>query len=174
MTNAVGSPIKGWLRLEALAMTAAGLLVWAGLGGGWWRFAVLVLLPDLSILGYLHGPRLGAALYNVAHSYALPVAIGTLGGVLDQRALLLTGAIWLTHIGADRLLGYGLKYPTGFRDTHLGRIGQAAAPYPLTVSASSAVSSPLSPSLPPSWQRTGEHLAQLLNPTDSTPSVPAR
>ncbi|MEP6765304.1 MAG: DUF4260 domain-containing protein [Gemmatimonadaceae bacterium] len=139
--SAVGAPVRTWLRLEASVATVAGLVVWAGLDGGWWRFLALILLPDISLIGYLWGPRAGAAFYNAAHSYALPLALGLAGGVLDNRMLLLTGTIWLTHIGLDRMLGYGLKYPSGFQDTHLGRIGRNKVPQSLL--------------------RTGEHLVEL-------------
>ena len=117
--SAVGEPVRSWLRLEALVAGIAGLVVWAGLDGGWGWFLALILVPDISLLGYLRGPRLGAGLYNAAHSYAMPLALGLVGGVFDNRMLLLTGTLWLTHIGIDRVLGYGLKYPTGFGDTHL-------------------------------------------------------
>jgi hypothetical protein len=150
--SAVASPARGWLRLEALAAGAAGLLVWAGLDGGWWWFALLIFVPDLSLAGYIWGPRVGAALYNVAHSYALPVLLGVAGGMLDQRSLLLTSAIWLTHIGANRALGYGLKYSTGFHDTHLGRVGRQPLPQVL--------------------QRTGEHLIQLLHQSEGPHAGP--
>jgi hypothetical protein len=84
--------------------------------------AALFLLPDVSFAGYLAGPRAGAAVYNVAHSYV--------GPLLMAVALLMTGAtlmgvlIWASHIGFDRALGYGLKYTTAFTDAHLGRIGR--------------------------------------------------
>ncbi|MEP6835958.1 MAG: DUF4260 domain-containing protein [Gemmatimonas sp.] len=144
----VGAPVRSWLRLEALTVTVAGLMVWAGMGGGWARFALLLLVPDLSLIGYVWGPRVGAALYNVAHSYALPLMIGVIGGALDHRALVLTSSLWITHIGIDRALGYGLKYATAFQDTHLGRVGKKA--------------------LPSSVLRTGEHFAQLVNAPDQS------
>ena len=152
--SAVGAPVRTWLRLEALVAAVAGLVVWAGLDGGWWRFLALILLPDISMLGYLWGPRVGAALYNAFHSYALPLALGLLGGVVDSRTLLLTGTLWLTHIGIDRVLGYGLKYPTGFQDTHLGRVGRNTVPRSL--------------------QRTGEHLVELFAQPDSAHQTPTR
>jgi hypothetical protein len=145
--DAVGSPIRGWLRLEALAVSAAGLVVWAALDGGWWRFALLFLVPDLSLVGYVWGARVGAGMYNLTHSYSVPLFLALAGGVMDHRALLLTSTLWLTHIGLDRALGYGLKYPTSFHDTHLGRIGRR--------------------SVPEAIQRTGEHLAQLLSAPDN-------
>lgn len=143
----VTSSVRSWLRLEAVVVAVAGTMVWAGMSGGWARFALFILIPDISFIGYVWGPRAGATIYNVAHSYVLPMAIGLVGAALDQRALLLTGALWMTHIGIDRALGYGLKYGTAFQDTHLGRIGRE--PVPAAV------------------QRTGEHLAALLTPSDS-------
>jgi hypothetical protein len=95
----------------------------------WVWFAVLFLAPDLSLLGYLLGPKAGAWLYNLGHTYALalPVLSGGLAIVLTghHRVVLLgVGLIWCAHIGFDRLLGYGLKSPEGFKVTHLGRIGR--------------------------------------------------
>ena len=147
----VGAPVRSWLRLEALTVTIAGLMVWAGMGGGWVRFALLILVPDLSLLGYVWGPRVGAAVYNAAHSYALPLIIGVVGGALDHRLLVLVSALWITHIGIDRTLGYGLKYGTSFADTHLGRLGRK--PRPLAV------------------LRTGEHLTQLLYSPDNSQTL---
>lgn len=151
--QSVGRPIRSLLRLEALAVSIAGLLVWAGMDGGWARFALLFLVPDITLVGYLWGPRVGAACYNAAHSYALPMLICVAGGMLDHRVLLLTGALWMTHIGVDRALGYGLKYASGFRDTHLGQLGRRPVP--------NAV------------MRTGEHLAVLLNTPELGESSPA-
>ena len=120
--SAVVNPVRVWLRLEAVAVFVAGLLVWIALNGGWPRFALGFLLPDLALLAYLIGPRAGAAVYNVAHSYVFPAALAIVGASFDQTSLLLAGALWTAHIGFDRMLGLGLKYPTGFADTHLGQL----------------------------------------------------
>jgi hypothetical protein len=112
------------LRLEGLAALAAALAFYAHAGFSWPAFAALLLAPDLSMIAYLAGPRTGAIGYNLAHFYALPLAllfVGSAGGVPVAAA---GGLIWIAHIGLDRALGYGLKYPTGFGDTHLGRLGQ--------------------------------------------------
>ena len=82
------------------------------------------LLVDLSMIGYLGGPRLGSITYNAAHNLVLPIVLLGLGWWTDTGWLLLAGAVFVTHIGLDRALGYGLKLPTDFRDTHLGRIGR--------------------------------------------------
>lgn len=111
------------LRLEGAAALATAVASYAYLDGGWGRFAALCLLPDLSLLGYLAGPRVGAATYNLAHGYVGPALAAAASLALGTPALLLVALIWAAHIGFDRMLGYGLKYPTAFVDTHLGRIG---------------------------------------------------
>ena len=94
--------------------------------GSWWIYAVLFLAPDLSFAGYLAGPRIGAIVYNAAHSTLAPAALMTTGFALASPLSLSIAMIWLAHIGFDRALGYGLKYAAGFSLTHLGRIGKAA------------------------------------------------
>jgi hypothetical protein len=110
------------LRAEGLAVFAAaiGLYFWADYE--WWLLLVLALAPDLSMLGYTAGARVGAAAYNSAHTYVLPVVLGFTGVLADSSLATKLALIWLTHIGLDRALGYGLKYPTGFKDTHLQRV----------------------------------------------------
>ena len=120
--SAVVNPVRVWLRLEALAVFIASVLVWIALNGGGLKFALGFLLPDLALLAYLIGPRFGAAVYNLMHSYLIPAALAVIGASLDQTPLLLVGALWTAHIGFDRMLGLGLKYPTGFADTHLGQL----------------------------------------------------
>ena len=97
------------------------LLYWLN-GGSWVLFGLLLLAPDLSMLGYLVGRRAGAGVYNVFHVYALPAALGAYGLVGGSSVAVSVALIWLAHIGADRMLGYGLKYASGFKDTHLGRV----------------------------------------------------
>ena len=119
--------MKSLLKLEELAEMLLAVLVFAHLPYAWWVLPATFLLPDLSMLGYLAGPRLGAASYNLAHHKALAIAVGVAGWALGQPALLLAGAVLLFHSALDRLLGYGLKYTTGFQDTHLGRVGKEVA-----------------------------------------------
>jgi hypothetical protein len=76
------------------------------------------------MLGYLRGPRLGARVYNLGHTWLLPGVLAALGILAGLSIALDVAVIWFGHIGVDRLLGYGLKLPTGFQDTHLGRIGR--------------------------------------------------
>jgi Domain of unknown function (DUF4260) len=94
--------------------------------GSWWVYAILFLAPDLSFAAYLGGPKVGAIVYNAAHSYLGPVALMTVGLATEAPLTLSLAMIWLSHIGIDRALGYGLKYQAGFAFTHLGRIGKGA------------------------------------------------
>lgn len=112
------------LRLEGLAVVIAATGLYFGQGGSWWIYLLLLFLPDLSILGYLANPRLGAALYNLLHNYVGPVALALASWFAGADALVPVALIWLAHIGLDRAVGYGLKLPSGFSDTHLGRIGR--------------------------------------------------
>lgn len=94
----------------------------------WFWFALLFLVPDLSMTGYLINPRVGAMTYNVGHTFVGPgLLLGwyLLGGPLAALAI---GSIWLAHIGLDRLLGYGLKFSDAFTSTHLGEIGRGRRP----------------------------------------------
>jgi len=126
--GAVTGGVKTLLRLEGLTLMVGMVVLYATWDGSWWVFAVLFFVPDLSFLAYLAGPRTGAIVYNIAHSYMAPVALMTLGFGLAAPLTLSIAMIWLAHIGFDRALGYGLKYAAGFTFTHLGRIGRNAGP----------------------------------------------
>lgn len=126
MSGEASGAVRWVLRLEGLCVLAAAALYYPHLGFGWVTFAVFFLVPDLSFLGYLAGPRVGALVYNVAHSYVGAIGFLLAGFYLSSAVLSCVGVIWLAHIGFDRALGYGLKYSTGFGFTHLGRIGREA------------------------------------------------
>ncbi len=122
-TGAVTGTVRILLQLEGLALLASMVLVYALWGGSWWIFALLLLLPDISLAAYLAGPGTGAIVYNAAHSTVIPAALAALGLALSQPLMVSLAIIWLAHIGMDRAVGYGLKYQAGFGFTHLGRIG---------------------------------------------------
>jgi len=112
------------LRIEGAVVLTAAVLVWAQAEvGSWLLFALVFLLPDLSMLGYVRGPRVGALTYNLAHTYTAPALLGALGLAGAPQALWRFAIVWVAHIGFDRLMGYGLKHSTHFRDTHLGAWG---------------------------------------------------
>ena len=112
------------LRLEGGVALALLALAYRASGASWWLFAVHFLVSDLTMLGYLVNRRVGAAVYNIGHTYLTPAALAFAGVVPGTSALWLTGLIWGAHIGFDRLLGYGLKYPQAFQATHLGWRGK--------------------------------------------------
>ena len=118
--GAVAGGPRLWLRLEGLAVLALALLLYQRGGHSWMLLAVLFLAPDLSFAAYLAGPRMGALVYNLAHSYVGPVIAAALALLTGRPPVAAT--IWAAHIGFDRALGYGLKYPSGFADTHLGQL----------------------------------------------------
>ncbi len=107
------------LRVEELALLVAGCALYADLHISWWWFAAFFLVPDIFMLGYLVNVRLGAVLYNVGHAIFVPLALGGAGYVCGSHITVAIATIWFCHIAWDRMLGYGLKYPTFFKDTHL-------------------------------------------------------
>jgi len=144
MSPAVSGAPRMLLRLEGLAIFAVCLCAfWFGpfnslLGLGWPWIVLIFFAPDLSMLAYLAGPRIGAVVYNLAHTLALPALVLAAGIIMISLSLKAPSdlmrsmevatsiaVLWTAHIGFDRALGYGLKYPSGFGDTHLGRIGKS-------------------------------------------------
>lgn len=122
--GAVHGSVRIWLRLEGVMVLLLTAYLYARSGNSWLTFAVLFLAPDLSFAGYAAGPRAGAALYNVAHSYVGPAVLAMVGIASGSGVAL--ALIWGAHIGFDRAVGYGLKYSSAFGQTHLGRIGRSA------------------------------------------------
>jgi len=121
MSKLLKSP-GGLLRLEGAVVFIVALMLYSRSGSGWLMFAVLFFVPDVSMIGYIVNTRVGAALYNIIHAYVLPAALGLIGLWLADGVIVSLSLIWFAHIGVDRLLGFGLKYPTVFKDTHLQRV----------------------------------------------------
>jgi hypothetical protein len=117
--------MRNFLKLEEVAMFTLAVAAFAALQLPWWSFALLILTPDLSALGYLSGPRAGAFTYNLAHHKGVAVALYLLGAWVHSVPLQLAGAIMFAHSSLDRVFGFGLKYPDSFNHTHLGLIGKA-------------------------------------------------
>ena len=120
-SSVIPDTVRFWLRAEGGAALVAGGVLYHALGGNWFLAIPLLLLPDLSALGYLGGLRLGSFTYNLVHNWVVGLAALGLGVWLVSDLLLLAGTILVAHVGMDRLVGYGLKHPTGFKDTHLQR-----------------------------------------------------
>jgi Domain of unknown function (DUF4260) len=117
--------VTSLLRLDALAVAAVVITAFALTGGNWWIFALLILAPDLAMVGLALGETTGARIYNWAHSYTLPIILGAAGYFGGPLWLLHVALIWAAHIAIDRAIGYGLKYPGNIHHTHLGVMGRA-------------------------------------------------
>jgi hypothetical protein len=110
------------LRIEGALEFGLSLIFYQAIGASWWIFWAAFLWPDLFLLGYLVSARLGARLYNLVHTSIFPFALVGVSYCEQSNALMSFALIWLAHIGLDRALGFGLKYRTFFRDTHLQRV----------------------------------------------------
>jgi len=119
--------MRALLRAEGAVELVAVVVLYQRWGVSWWLFGGLFLAPDLGFLGYLRGPRVGAATYNALHAMVAPVLLGLVALAAGWSAGVAVALVWAAHIQFDRALGYGLKYASGFGDTHLGRIGRAPA-----------------------------------------------
>jgi len=124
-TPVTGTP-RVLLRIEGLVVLVAAIAAYSALGASWVLFAALVLVPDIGLLGYLAGPRVGATVYNAVHTYLAPGMLGAVAWVARQPHLWPVCLIWMAHIGLDRMIGFGLKYSAAFHLTHLGSVGRIA------------------------------------------------
>ncbi|RNA66889.1 DUF4260 domain-containing protein [Alteribacter keqinensis] len=113
---------KTFLHLEGFAVLVLSVYFYGYSGLSWLLFFILLFVPDISMLGYLFNKKAGAFLYNLFHTYSLSAGAVICGLLLANPVVLAVGLIWSAHIGMDRMLGYGLKYPTAFQDTHLNRV----------------------------------------------------
>ncbi|GAA0413717.1 MAG: DUF4260 domain-containing protein [Bacillota bacterium] len=113
---------KAWMHLEGAAVLMISIFFYAMYDFSWFVFAIFLLVPDISMVGYMKNTKSGATLYNIFHSYILPVLLVVIGFLFLYSFLIMIALIWIAHIGMDRMIGYGLKYPTAFKDTHLQRV----------------------------------------------------
>ncbi len=122
-TSTVAEPgsrvVRFWLQAEGAAAFVAGIVLYLQAGGEAWLIIPLLIVPDLGMIGYLAGPRLGAITYNLVHNWVIGLALLGAGAGLGSDVLWLAGAVLVAHVGMDRALGYGLKLATGFKRTHL-------------------------------------------------------
>lgn len=116
--------MKTLLKLEDFLLFSLSLFLFSRLDYSWWLFALLFLTPDLSMLGYLINPRIGAWTYNLVHHLGVGITLYALGALLTIPWLMFAGTLLFGHSSLDRVFGYGLKYEDSFQNTHLGRIGK--------------------------------------------------
>ena len=114
--------MKTLIKVEEAAQFALSIILFTKLPFAWWLYPVLLLVPDLSMVGYTVGTKAGAFTYNLFHHKAAAIVVGTAGLFLANNYLILAGILLFGHSSLDRMLGYGLKYSQGFKFTHLGEI----------------------------------------------------
>jgi hypothetical protein len=114
------------LRIEGAALLAGSVYLYAKFERSWILFAICFLTPDLSLLAVIASKRVGALAYNAVHVVVGPVVLAVIGVAADRPLLWALALIWLAHIGMDRAVGYGLRYPAVFEQTHLGIKGKVA------------------------------------------------
>lgn len=114
--------MKTLLKAEELALFLGCIYLFSRLNFAWWWFPALLLLPDLSMIGYLINPAVGAIGYNLVHHKALGILIGLWGLATANQTLMLAGVILVAHSGMDRVAGYGLKYFDSFKHTSSGAL----------------------------------------------------
>ena len=113
---------RALLRLEGVVLFACGIALYVREDYSILALVILFLAPDLSFVGLAGGPRVGAVAYDAAHTYVGPILLASVSAIVEVDAGVMLGLIWLAHIGIDRALGYGLRYPDAFRETHLQRV----------------------------------------------------
>ncbi len=119
--------VRWILRAEGLAAIIIATALYANFDFNWWLYFLIFFAPDISFAGYLLGPRPGALTYNLLHSYASAAILAIIAYMFRNQMVFSIALIWVSHIGFDRMLGFGLKYTTGFGDTHLGIMGKQKA-----------------------------------------------
>ncbi len=115
--------MKNLIKFEELAMFILGIFLFSTLNYEWWWFLVLILLPDISMIGYAFGNKTGAYCYNFFHHKAVAIIVYLVGVYMNNSIIQLIGIILFSHSAMDRIFDYGLKHTTSFHDTHLGKIG---------------------------------------------------
>jgi len=112
--------LKNTIKLEELAMFGLSIYLFSLTSYEWWWYLVWILVPDLSMIGYIINTKVGAIAYNIAHHKLLAIGILIIGWYITNPELELAGIILFGHSSMDRLFGYGLKYSDDFKHTHLG------------------------------------------------------
>jgi Domain of unknown function (DUF4260) len=112
------------LKLEEIGKLGLAYFFSIYIGADWWLFWAWILAPDLSMIGYIFNPKIGAWIYNFFHHQAVAILVGITGYLLGNWELQFTGWLLFGHSAMDRAFGYGLKFEDDFKNTHLGKIGK--------------------------------------------------
>jgi len=119
--------MKTLLRIEELFLFGLSILLFSFLDFPWWLFAVLLFVPDLSMVGYVANTRIGARIYNLFHLKATAIGLYIIGSIISVPVVQLIGIILLAHTSLDRVFDFGLKYPDLFQHTHLSPVESGSA-----------------------------------------------
>lgn len=114
--------MKNILKMEEAALFAFSIFLFNETSFAWWWYPALLLVPDVGMVGYLVNTRVGALTYNISHHKGIAVVLYMIGWVAISEGIALAGIIMLGHASMDRVLGYGLKFPDSFKNTHLGKL----------------------------------------------------
>ncbi|MFI2741301.1 DUF4260 domain-containing protein [Zhouia sp. PK063] len=114
--------MKFQLQLEEAFMLALGIIAFSTLNISWWWFAGLFLAPDIGMIGYMINTKVGAYGYNIFHNKAIAIAFFITGIYTNHLIMQFVGILLFSHSSFDRMFGFGLKYNSGFKDTHLGKL----------------------------------------------------
>lgn len=115
--------MKNTLRFEEAMQFVLAIYLFNQLPFNGWIYAALFLAPDISMLGYVFGNRIGAYSYNAFHHKGIAILVYLVGFYTNSDIVMLAGLLLFGHSAFDRILGYGLKFPDNFKNTHLGWIG---------------------------------------------------
>ncbi len=114
--------MKNFLKIEQLAILVAAIMIYYKLDYSWLWFAILFLSPDIFMISYLFGNKVGAISYNFIHSYILTIGLALIGYFFKIEWCIMLGLIFTAHAALDRFLGFGLKTFEGFKFTHLNKL----------------------------------------------------
>lgn len=118
--------MKYIIRLEELTKLAAAVYFSWELGFSPLVFILLLMVPDISMIGYVVNNRWGAYIYNLAHHKTVGITLIVGGYIMQDNRVIFAGLIVLGHSSLDRMFGFGLKHIDNFKHTHLGWIGKKA------------------------------------------------
>ncbi|MEI5990679.1 hypothetical protein A5881_002184 [Enterococcus termitis] len=110
---------KTILQIENGALFLVALTLYIKLGFPILYFFLFLLLPDVTMVGYLKNPAVGAKIYNVGHNLIFPALLSFIYLFTHTSLLLAIAIVWFAHVFMDRAMGYGLKYPDEFKHTHI-------------------------------------------------------
>ena len=113
---------KRIVHFEGLVVFIAVIYAYSLYEFSWIIFFLFLLAPDLSMLAYGINNHVVANIYNLFHTYIISILIVIIGVYFKIDTVIMIGLILTAHIGMDRMFGYGLKYETDFKDTHIQRL----------------------------------------------------